>query len=89
MGQKVHPHGFRLGYLYDWNSKWYSDKEYTGWLHEDLGVRRAIAEMLKIPVGTVRSRLHRGRALLQRKLWEIAVDEGLVPARPAGGGRRV
>ncbi|MBI2912463.1 MAG: 30S ribosomal protein S3 [Chloroflexi bacterium] len=46
MGQKVHPHGFRLGYLYDWNSKWYSDKDYTGWLHEDLSVRRAIAEML-------------------------------------------
>ena len=41
-----------------------------------------IAEMLKIPVGTVRSRLHRGRALLQKRLWEIAVDEGLVPAGP-------
>src|SRR5262249_53437076 len=43
---------------------------------------KEIAEMLKIPVGTVRSRLHRGRALLQKKLWEIAVDEGLVPAGP-------
>jgi len=41
---------------------------------------REIAEMLKIPVGTVRSRLHRGRALLQKRLWEIAVDEGLVQA---------
>lgn len=43
-----------------------------------------IADVLGIPVGTVRSRLHRGRALLQKKLWETAMDHGLVPARPAG-----
>jgi RNA polymerase sigma-70 factor (ECF subfamily) len=42
-----------------------------------------IAEMLGIPVGTVRSRLHRGRKLLQMRLWELAVDQGLVP----GGGK--
>lgn len=41
-----------------------------------------IAELLKIPVGTVRSRLHRGRALLQKRLWEIGVDHGLVRAQP-------
>jgi RNA polymerase sigma-70 factor (ECF subfamily) len=40
-----------------------------------------IAAMLAIPVGTVRSRLHRGRALLQKRLWETARDHGLVPAR--------
>ncbi len=44
---------------------------------------REIADMLKIPVGTVRSRLHRGRALLQKRLWEIAVDEGLIKAGQA------
>lgn len=38
-----------------------------------------IAETLGIPVGTVRSRLHRGRALLQQRLWKLAVDHGLVP----------
>jgi small subunit ribosomal protein S3 len=46
MGQKVHPHGFRLGYIYDWNSKWFADKGYTGLLHEDLTIRRAIRQML-------------------------------------------
>jgi len=46
MGQKVHPHGFRLGYLYDWNSKWYADKTYTDLLHEDLAIRRTITKML-------------------------------------------
>ena len=46
MGHKVHPHGFRLGYIYDWNSKWYADKAYTDLLHEDLAIRRAIEREL-------------------------------------------
>ena len=46
MGQKVHPHGFRLGYIYDWNSKWYADRNYTELLHEDLAIRGAIKKML-------------------------------------------
>jgi small subunit ribosomal protein S3 len=46
MGQKVHPHGFRLGYIYDWNSKWFADRNYTELLHEDLRIRRAIRGML-------------------------------------------
>lgn len=46
MGQKVHPHGFRLGYIYDWNSKWYADRNYTEQLHADLAIRGAIKKML-------------------------------------------
>ncbi len=46
MGQKVHPHGFRLGYIYDWNSKWFADRNYTELLHEDLSIRRAIQKGL-------------------------------------------
>jgi RNA polymerase sigma-70 factor (ECF subfamily) len=41
---------------------------------------REIADALGVPIGTVRSRLARGRSLLQRALWEHAVDAGL--ARP-------
>ena len=41
-----------------------------------------IAEMLGIPIGTVRSRLHRARRQLQRALWKTAVERGLVSARP-------
>jgi RNA polymerase sigma-70 factor (ECF subfamily) len=44
-----------------------------------------IAESLAVPVGTVRSRLARGRALLQRALWEHACDSGL---RSASDERR-
>jgi RNA polymerase sigma-70 factor (ECF subfamily) len=40
-----------------------------------------IAESLGVPLGTVRSRLARGRSLLQRALWEHAVDAGLAPGR--------
>jgi small subunit ribosomal protein S3 len=46
MGQKVHPHGFRLGYIYDWKSKWYADRTYTQLLHEDLTIRNKIKTML-------------------------------------------
>lgn len=37
-----------------------------------------IAEMVGVPVGTVRSRLHRGRRLLQKALWVIAEERGIV-----------
>jgi len=38
-----------------------------------------IAKMLGLRLGTVRSRLHRGRKLLQRSLWRIAIEHGIVP----------
>ena len=44
-----------------------------------------IAEVLGIPIGTVRSRLHRGRKMLQKRLWQLAVDQGLVPAGSPSG----
>jgi RNA polymerase sigma-70 factor (ECF subfamily) len=47
---------------------------------EDLTYQE-IAEMLGIPIGTVRSRLHRARRHLQRALWNVAVEQGVVPAR--------
>lgn len=37
-----------------------------------------IAEIVDCPVGTVRSRLHRGRKILQRALWKTAVESGIV-----------
>ena len=42
MGQKTHPFGFRLGVTRTWNSKWYGDKQYARWLHEDLLLRKTI-----------------------------------------------
>lgn len=37
-----------------------------------------IADVLEVPVGTVRSRLHRGRKMLQKSLWRVAVDAGII-----------
>jgi RNA polymerase sigma-70 factor, ECF subfamily len=37
-----------------------------------------IARVLECPVGTVRSRLHRGRKMLQKALWQIAEEDGIV-----------
>lgn len=44
-----------------------------------------IAETLGVPVGTVRSRLHRGRRMLQKSLWSLATDLGIVNPATAGG----
>lgn len=46
MGQKVHPTGFRLGIIKTWSSKWYEDKAYAKWLHEDIRIKRAIKDYL-------------------------------------------
>jgi small subunit ribosomal protein S3 len=46
LGHKVHPVGFRIGVIYDWQSKWFADKHYTGLLHEDLDIRRTIMDSL-------------------------------------------
>jgi len=46
MGQKTHPHGFRLGIIEGWDSKWYSSHDYTTLLHEDLKLREFIKKRL-------------------------------------------
>jgi len=40
---------------------------------------KEIAEILDIPIGTVMSRLHRGRKAMQKRLWEFAKERGLLP----------
>src|SRR5436305_8150303 len=47
MGQKVHPHGFRLGIIYDWESKWFAERDYTKRLHQDLELRRRVLQELR------------------------------------------
>ncbi len=42
MGRKVHPLGFRLGIIRDWQAKWYADKLYAEFLQEDFKIREAI-----------------------------------------------
>jgi len=47
MGQKVHPYGFRTGYIYDWKSRWYAGKaEFPKFLLEDSKIRKYIKKAL-------------------------------------------
>lgn len=47
MGQKVHPYGFRLGYICDWHSRWYSKEHYRDFLKEDIAIRKYIDQNMK------------------------------------------
>ena len=46
MGQKVHPIGFRLGIIKDWDSRWYAKKGYSSLLHEDIKIREFLKKKL-------------------------------------------
>lgn len=46
MGQKVHPIGYRLGYIRTWNSRWFAKKGYSQLLHEDIKIRQRVKEKL-------------------------------------------
>ena len=46
MGQKINPTGLRVGIIRDWDAKWYAEKEYANYLHEDLRIREYIAKKL-------------------------------------------
>ena len=47
MGQKVSPVGLRIGVNKDWQSKWYSGKNYADCLHEDIKIRKLLNSKLK------------------------------------------
>ena len=44
MGQKINPHGFRLGITTDWKSRWYADKQYAEYVKEDVQIRRMLSK---------------------------------------------
>ena len=46
MGQKVHPKGLRLGIIKGWDAKWFSEKNYADFIHEDLAIRKFIKKNL-------------------------------------------
>lgn len=46
MGQKINPHGFRVGVIKDWDTKWYAEKEFANYLVEDDAIRKYIKKKL-------------------------------------------
>lgn len=46
MGQKVNPHGLRVGVIKDWDSKWYADADFADFLVEDYNIRKFLKNKL-------------------------------------------
>ena len=46
MGQKVNPHGLRVGVIKDWDSKWYADADFADYLVEDYNIRTFLKKKL-------------------------------------------
>ncbi|MDX6615547.1 MAG: small subunit ribosomal protein [Solirubrobacterales bacterium] len=72
MGQKIHPIGFRVGYIQDWKSNWYNEKEFSDYLNEDLEIRRHIENKLS----------HAGLSDITIKKGPGEVEIDIATARP-------
>ncbi len=71
MGQKIHPEGFRVGYIHDWKSNWFEEKHFADRLQEDLQIRDHIENKLS----------HAGLSSITiERRGEVAVD--IHTARP-------
>src|SRR6202789_3789042 len=71
MGQKIHPEGFRVGYIHDCKSNWFEEKNFADRLHEDLQIRDHIENKLS----------HAGLSSITiERRGEVAVD--IHTARP-------
>lgn len=83
MGQKVNPHGLRVGIIKDWDSRWYTDKEnFSDYLVEDYRIREHIKGKLFI-AGI--SRIEIERAANRIKLSVHTAKPGMVIGRGGSG----
>lgn len=48
MGQKVNPHGLRVGIIKDWDSRWYEEKKFADYLVEDYNIRKFLKKKLYV-----------------------------------------
>jgi len=46
MGQKVHPESMRVGYIHDWKSNWFNERNFADYLAEDIAIRNHIQRKL-------------------------------------------
>lgn len=82
MGQKVNPHGMRVGIIKDWDTKWFAEKEYAKLLVEDAKIRRFLKKHLFI-AGI--SRIEIERTLKRIKLTIYTAKPGMVIGRGGAG----
>ena len=82
MGQKVNPHGLRIGIIKTWDAKWYADKEYAKFLHEDVKIRSLVKKKLYTAVV---SRVEIERAANRVKVIIHTAKPGMVIGRGGAG----
>ena len=83
MGQKVNPIGFRIGIIGDWRSKWYTRRNYTQFLQEDLGIHKVIES--KNPEASI-SKVDIERGAAEVTVTAYTARPGIVIGR---GGQKV
>ncbi|MBR1581269.1 MAG: 30S ribosomal protein S3 [Selenomonadaceae bacterium] len=83
MGQKVNPHGIRLGIVKTWDAKWYADrKDFANNLHEDIKIRKELKKQLA-SAGV--SRIETERSKNRLKLTIHTAKPGMVIGRGGSG----
>jgi small subunit ribosomal protein S3 len=82
LGQKVHPHGIRLGIVKTWDAKWYADREFAKNLHEDIKIRRELKKQL---MQSSVSRIETERSKDRLKLTIHTAKPGMVIGRGGSG----
>ena len=83
MGQKINPHGFRIGIIKDWDTKWYANnKLFSTYLIEDVKIRKFIKKKLYI---SGISRIEIDRAANKVKINVNTAKPGLVIGRGGQG----
>ncbi|MFN4212564.1 MAG: 30S ribosomal protein S3 [Microgenomates group bacterium] len=84
MGQKVHPKGFRLGILYNWNSRWFfsNKKDYRETLHSDINIRNLLMRKLSFAAVT---QVDIERAIKKITVIIYSVKPGMIIGRGGKG----
>ena len=72
MGQKVHPESLRVGYIHDWKSTWFNEKDFSDYLLEDIQIREHIENKLA----------HAGLSTITIKKNKNEVEVNIHAARP-------
>ena len=73
MGQKTHPTGFRIGIIKTWSSRWYEEKNYAKWLHEDLKLKGFIKKKLN-HAGVAYIEIERAAGIISKAIKSAAAN---------------
>ncbi|NLZ53603.1 MAG: 30S ribosomal protein S3 [Thermoanaerobacteraceae bacterium] len=82
MGQKIHPHGLRVGIIKDWDSRWYSNKDFADQLLEDYKIREYVKKKL---FGAGISKIEIERAAKRIRLTINTAKPGMVIGKGGSG----